>query len=630
MTNGFFSKVLWIDLSEESFKEEEIPEEIYRQYLGGYGLAAKLIYESMPARTDPLDPNAILGFFPGLFTGTMAPLTGRYFVAGKSPLTGTWGDSSGGGYFGPAIKKCGYDGILIKGAAKNPVYVSIIDDQKQILDASELWGLDTIETEDKLSEECGNARIASIGPAGERLSLISGIMNDKGRAAARSGFGAVMGAKKLKAIVLKGNKKISLANKKELIILAKNYNIGIKNAKTGSSYLFKTQGLCGINVSAGMKEDAPVKNWGGSCIEDFSFDKLNKISGEKINKYRIRSTGCFSCPVQCGAVMKVPELMLEETHIPEYETCASFGHLLLNDDLFSMFALNDLCNRAGLDTISAGGTIAFAIECYENGLITKSDTDGLELTWGNVKSIFKLLKKMITREGIGDLFADGSKRASNRIGKESERYAIHSLGQELPMHDSKFSKSLARTYAFEPNPGRHTNASLDRFARGPMKDDNYVKEFHLPKNHEEPGNNRYEAMKMVSGLYQSTCALGMCYFTYWFQTYPLLECIRAIIGWDLSIDEIIKIGLRIQNLRQAFTLREGVDLMNNELPGRAVGNPPFKSGPYQGITIDYKTEQIGYCKKMGWNPENGYPLEETLRDLNLEHIVRDLYNDNSI
>ena len=625
MTNGFFGKVLWIDLSEESFKEEQIPEEIYRQYLGGYGLAANLIYRNMPARIDPLDPNAILGFFPGLFTGTMAPLTGRYFVTGKSPLTGTWGDSSGGGYFGPAIKKCGYDGILIRGAAKNPVYISIIDDQKQIIDASEFWGLDAIDTEEKINKECSNARIASIGPAGEKLSLISGIINDKGRAAARSGFGAVMGAKKLKALVLKGNKKIFLANKKDLTNLAITYNKGINNATTGSAYLFKTQGLSGVNVSAGMKEDAPVKNWGGSCAEDFPFDRLSKISGEKINKYRIRSTGCFSCPVQCGAVMKVPELMLEETHIPEYETCAAFGHLLLNDDINSMFALNDLCNRAGLDTISAGGTIAFAIECFENELISESDTDGLELTWGNSRSILELLKKMIKREGIGDILADGSKKASERIGKESEKFAIHSIGQELPMHDSKFSKSLARTYAYEPTPGRHTNASLDRFARGPMKDDNYVKEFHLPKNHEKPGDNRYEAMKMVSGLYQSTCALGICYFTYWFQTYPLLECIRAVVGWDLSINDVIEIGLRIQTIKQAFTLREGVELMRNELPGRTVGNPPFKSGPYQGITIDYKADQRGYCQKMGWNPENGYPLEKTLIDLNLGFVIEDLY-----
>jgi len=623
--NGFFGKVLWIDLSEETFKEEKIPEEIYRQYFGGFGLAAKLIYRNMPARTHPLDPNALIGFFPGLFTGTMAPLTGRYFLAGKSPLTGTWGDSSGGGYFGPAIKKCGYDGILIQGASKNPVYISIIDNKKQILDASELWGLDAIDTEDRINEEYNNARIASIGTSGEKLSLISGIINDKGRTAARSGFGATMGSKKLKALVLKGNKKISIANKKNLTKLAKDYNKGIKAATSGSAHLFRTQGLCGVNVSAGMKEDAPVKNWGGSCAEDFPFEKLNKISGEKINKYRIRSTGCFSCPVQCGAVMKVPELMIEETHIPEYETCASFGHLLLNDDLLSMFALNDLCNRAGLDTISAGGTIAFAIECYENGLISRSDTDGLELTWGNTKSIFKLLKKMINREGIGDLLADGSKLASERIGKDSEKFAIHSIGQELPMHDSKYSKSLGRTYAFEPTPGRHTNASLDRFARGPMKDNNYVKEFHLPKNHEKPGDNRYEAMKMVSGLYQSTCALGLCYFSYWFQTYPLLECIQAILGWDLTIDEVIKIGLRIQNIKQAFTLREGIELMKNELPGRTVGNPPFKSGPYQGITIDYKADQKGYCQKMGWNPENGFPLKKTLIDLNLSFIIEDLY-----
>ncbi|GAH52153.1 unnamed protein product, partial [marine sediment metagenome] len=227
MPNGYMGKILWVNLSDETFKEEELSDEIYRQYLGGYGLATKLIYENMPAKADALSPDAILGFFPGLLTGTVSPLSGRFMVAGKSPLTGTWGDANCGGYFGPQVKKCGYDAILVKGAARNPKIIAIIDDDKQILDASDLWGLDAVQTEDKLAEKYGRVQVASIGQSGEKLSLISGIVNDKARLAGRSGFGAIMGSKKLKAIVLKGNKDISVANKDSLLNLTKEYNDAI-------------------------------------------------------------------------------------------------------------------------------------------------------------------------------------------------------------------------------------------------------------------------------------------------------------------------------------------------------------------------------------------------------------------
>jgi aldehyde:ferredoxin oxidoreductase len=371
MISGFFGKVLWIDLSTETFKEERIPEETYQQYLGGYGLAAKLIYENMPAKIDALGPDAIIGFFPGLFTGTIAPLTGRVMVAGKSPLTGTWGDSNCGGFLGAEIKRCGYDGVLIKGMANSPKYISLIDNKKELLDANDIWGLDTSETENRLTERHGKIKIACIGPAGEKLSLMSCIMHEKYRAAGRSGFGAVMGSKKLKAICFKGNEKISIADNDNLRQIVNEFNTGVKSDTSGAMHLYNTLGLSCLNLSAGVSGDTPIKNWGGTP-DDFPMEKLNKISGKEVNKYKQRNYGCFSCPVQCGAIMKVPEANLEETHIPEYETCAAFGPLLLNDNLISLFELNDLCNRAGLDTISVGGTVAFAIECYENQLINKN------------------------------------------------------------------------------------------------------------------------------------------------------------------------------------------------------------------------------------------------------------------
>ncbi|GAF68101.1 unnamed protein product, partial [marine sediment metagenome] len=401
MPNGYLGKILWVNLSAETFKEEELTEEIYRQYIGGLGLAAKLIYENLLPKTDALSAESIFGFFPGLLTGTVSPLTGRFMVAGKSPLTQTWGDANCGGYFGPEIKKCGYDAILIKGMAESPKYITILGDDKQILDASHLWGLDVVQTEDKLKEKHGSVQIASIGQAGENLSLISGIVNDKARIAARSGFGAVMGSKKLKAIVLKGEKKIEVSDKDALIHHTKDYNERINNTTATGIIGYKTFGTTMGNEILFKVGDTPCKNWGGTK-EDFPDDRLTKISDHEIDKYKEKSYGCFSCSVRCGAIMKVPEVELEETHRPEYETCASFGHLLLNDDLLTLFKANDICNRAGIDTISAGTTIAFAMECYENNLISKEDTDGLELTWGNSEAIIALLNKIINREGIGD------------------------------------------------------------------------------------------------------------------------------------------------------------------------------------------------------------------------------------
>ena len=610
MSNGYMGKILWIDLSTEKFEEEELSEEIYRQYLGGYGLATKLIYENMPAKTDPMSPDAIFGFFPGLLTGTVAPLSGRFMIAGKSPLTKTWGDSNCGGYFGPEIKKCGFDAILIKGMANNPKYVTIIGDEKQIVDASDIWGLDVVQTEDMLKDKYGNVQIASIGQAGENLSLISGIVNDKGRIAGRSGFGAVMGSKKLKAIVLKGAKKINIADKDALNHHTKEYNERINTSTAAGILGYKNLGTTMGNDILFQIGDTPCKNWGGTK-EDFPVEKLAKICGNEIDKYKEKPYGCFSCPVHCGAIMKVPEADLEETHRPEYETCASFGHLLLNDDLISIFKANDLCNRAGLDTISAGATIAFAIECFENGIIGLDDTDGIKLSWGNSESIIKILNKIINREGIGDVLADGSKIAAEKIGGGSE-YAMHSLGQELGMHSPKYYKNMGTTFAFDPTPGRHTTACLDFFVMGPIiKPNGLFEGITLPKKFKRPGEDRSEAEKIFTGIMQFTHSIGLCEFIYVFQKYPLLELIKAVVGWDLTIDEAIKTGQRIQTLRQAFTLREGIDLIKNKIPERSV-------------EVDYLEDYKGYCEKMGWNPENAYPLDETLRNLNLEFVIKDL------
>ncbi|MFX1501143.1 MAG: aldehyde ferredoxin oxidoreductase family protein [Promethearchaeota archaeon] len=654
MGTGFFGKVLWINLTEENFKEELIPDEMYRQYLGGYGLAVKIIYERMPINIDPLSPESIFGFFPGLLTGTAAPFSGRYMAAGKSPLTNTWGDSNSGGTFGPEIKKCGYDAILIKGSSKKPKYVSIQGNKKEILDATEIWGLDIIEAESRLKKDYGKfIKTAGIGQAGENVSKISGIANDKGRIAARSGLGAIMGAKKLKMLVLKGERKIPIFNRKEFLELGKCYNesatheepnrlirVILKNvpnlAKTLRRFrigfsgppkmikeIYKNFGTSVGNTISSETNDSPIKNWSGIGMYDFPFKKSKNLSAINIQKYKLRDYGCFSCPVQCGGILKVPEINLEETYLPEYETCCSFGALLLNDDLISIFEINELCNRAAIDTISTGATIAFAIECFENGLLTKEDTNGLELTWGNSKAIVELVKMIINRKGIGDILADGSKIAAEKIGKGSAQYAITSLGSEIAMHNPRIFPSLAFTYNYDPTPGRHTAASIDMIDIGPIN--KFQKGFKLPKGWKKNMKKKQEGQKIVTAFHQVLNSVGLCSFSTLFGPYPLIDLVNNFTGWNINIDDLIKIGLRIQTLRQAFNLREGIDMVNNTLPDRVIGNPPDERGPTKGVTVEYQEFYEGYCREMGWNPENGYPLKKTLIDLDLDFVIKDLY-----
>jgi aldehyde:ferredoxin oxidoreductase len=645
MGTGFFRKIIWINLTEQNFKEQSLPEEVYRQYLGGYGLAVKLIYDTMAAKGDPLSAESIFGFFPGLLTGTAAPYSGRYMVAGKSPLTGTWGDANSGGNFGPEIKKCGYDAILIKGMASNPVYISITNGNNEILDASDLWGLDFIKTEQILKEKHGKlTKVAGIGQAGENLSKISGIANDKGRIAARSGLGAVMGSKNLKALVLKGNQRLTIYDKASFMNIVKNYNsMGVKREPGGLiksilnkspnfakllrrfrikfsgpagmiRYIYRKFGSSTGNTLAAEIGDSPIKNWSGIGMYDFPFSKSKDISAIIIHDYKVRDFGCFACPIQCGAILKVPELDFEETLVPEYETCSAFGSLLLN---------NDLCNRAAIDTISTGATVAFAIECFENGILSLEDTDGLELTWGNSKSLVELVKKIIKREGIGDLLADGCKIAAEKIGKGSMKFAMTSFGSEVAMHNPRIFPSLAFTYAYDPTPGRHTAASIDYINIGPI--DKFHKGFELPKGWKKDEKKKQKGQKLTTCFHQTLCSAGLCTYSTLFGPYPFIDLINTLTSWDLNMDDVIEIGWRIQTLRQVFNIREGFEIINNELPGRITGHPPDERGPTKGISVDYKDFYKGYCSEMGWNPENGYPLKETLKDLDLEFVIKDLY-----
>lgn len=487
---GYTGKILFVDLTKALIEENQVPDEIYEQYLSGVGLGAYILYNNIPPGADPLGPDNTLGLVSGLLTGTGSLVTGRWMAVCKSPLTGGWGDANCGGTFSPAIKQCGYDGIFFKGASEKPVYLLIDDTGSQLVEASSLWGLDAVEAENYLVEKYRKKKpaVAVIGPAAEKLSLISGICNDRGRIAARSGCGAVMGSKKLKAVVLCGNRPIECGDRKMVRTLSKDFARKVKNThlprffggkmlpfagkvmgrlKTVSALdgmitlipTLKKWGTIMSNSFGVTSGDLPIKNWSGSVV-DYNRSYYKNLNPDLITRREKRSYSCYSCIIGCGGICKIDDIaggIFRETHKPEYETCAAFGGLMMNKDLPSIFYINEILNRAGMDSISAGNTVAYAIECYENGLLTKEMTDGLELTWGNTPIIIELIKKMIAREGIGDILADGVRAAANQIGAGSLKYAMHAGGQEPGMHDPRFDPLLGVHFSAEPYPGKAHN-----------------------------------------------------------------------------------------------------------------------------------------------------------------------------
>jgi aldehyde:ferredoxin oxidoreductase len=643
MNKGYIGKILMVDLTDGTFEEQQIPDSVYEKFLSGSGLGAFILYNQIPADADPLGRDNILGFVSGLLTGTGSLFTGRWMVVGKSPLTGGYGEANCGGNFSPAIKRCGYDAIFFRGISEKPVYLYIKNGRAELKDATELWGKDAIETEETLIAQLSKPRkpkVACIGPAGEQLSCISGISNDLGRMAARSGLGAVMGSKKLKAVVLDGASKIEPHDRKQMRELSRKCGkwvqfqpkflsgnglrtmavllryLPIQTAMDGMLWkiMLRKWGTIALNQYGVELGDSPIKNWGGSNL-DFSKEKSAAINPDAILENQISKYHCYSCPLGCGGISKFAG---GETHKPEYESILALSGLCLNDNMDSVFQMNDRLNRAGMDTISAGGTIAFAIECYERGILTKEDTGGLELTWGNMEAMKALLEKMIHREGIGDLLADGVKKASERIGKNADRYAIHAGGQELPMHDSRFDPGFAVHYAVEATPGRHTIGSQMYYEMFRL----WTKDKSLPRpwpvylkksKYNVTQKKAIEAaacskfMNVLNGA--GGCAFGAQIGV---DRVPIFEWINASTGWNKTPEEFMAIGKRLQTLKQAFNIKHGIDPKSTKPNPRALGRPAMKAGANKNRTVDIDQMIGDYWQQFGWDRTTGRPGDQAV------------------
>lgn len=636
MANGYMGKILFVDLSTGKIKEETTEEKFYREYIGGYGIGAKIVFNRQKAGVDPLGPENILGFMTGPLTGTDFPFGGRYTVfAGRSPLTGGWGDANSGGDFGPYLKFSGYDGIVFTGASDKPVYLYIHDGKAELRDAARLWGKDTVETEDTLKQELGKSvRVAGIGPAGENLSLISCVINNKGRAAARSGVGAVMGSKKLKAVAVYGTAQVPVADREEAKKLRKKIVGKLKDFETAK--LFMQFGSSGITAQFAEFGEAPIKNWGGVGARDFPNAGL--ISDEHVIDLQEKKYGCYRCPISCGGHMKEGGggyAYRAGAHKPEYETLGAFGTTCLNDNLESIIMANELCNRYGLDTISAGATIAFAMECYENGLITKEDTDGLDLNWGNHKAIVALTEKMARREGFGGILADGVKVAAEKIGKGSEKYAIHIHGQEPPMHDPRNTPSFATVYQSDATPGRHMQGSCAHFEMGILEGLEFPHfGITIPPvdrgtfKHTYTGKGKWETLFRSQSHLGNTAGacliadLGPGMVTP-VDTIP--GFLYVVTGWKQSPEEMLRTGERIATIRQAINVREGLMPADFKMPGRVTGQPPLEEGPTAGISVDAETMVAEYYRAMDWDLETGKPSKKKLLELGLEDVAQEFW-----
>jgi aldehyde:ferredoxin oxidoreductase len=547
---------------------------------------------------------------------------GRYTVVCKSPVTGGWNDANSGGFFGPELKRAGFDGIFVSGASDKPVYLFIKDGKSEIRDARHLWGKDCTETEEALIQETGekNLRTALIGPAGEKKSLMACIINDKHRAAGRGGCGAVMGSKNLKAIVVRGTGKVPVAHPEKVKEINAEISNFMKNGPTIEQIkLFGNFGTGGMTAGNALSGDSPVKNWAGAGVVDIGEESATKLGTFTFDaKFNTKKYACANCPLGCGAHYKVDEgkWPVGETDRPEYETLAAFGTMALNDDIESIIKCNDICNRYGLDTISVGCTVTWAIECYENGIFTKKETEGIELTWGNGEGIVAMTQAIADQTGFGKVLALGSAKAAAKLGKGA-KYLQTVRGIELPMHDPRYSPGFARTYQYDPTPARHVKGGLG------------IVDFGSPNEVKYNYEGRGQMDMGVTCHTEIVNSAGMCIFSaFCMPQDAAVRFIGAVTGWDFKEEDIIQTGKRIMNMRHVFNLREGQrpNDEENALPKRCVGEPPLKEGPLKGITVDHKKLAYYFSESMGWDEETLIPTRKSLEELGgMEDIIRDFY-----
>ncbi len=656
-------KVLFVDLTAKSHRIEHVDETVYRDFLGGYGLGAWLMWKHFPPKTDALAPEACFAISSGLLTGLRTPFSGRIQIVGKSPLTNTWGDSNSGGSVCSHLRQAGYDALVVTGKAAEPTLLVIKDDSVTFESAAEYWGKEIPETFDALKTKFGGKRdvgVSAIGPAGEATLRIASVMNDRYHAFGRQGFGAVYGSKNLKAIVVAGTGEVPVAKPDEFKAICKSITDEYKKdlglfarfmaymakPKSWLGWMYRLMAKRGMKLTspvAAMRRlwsqrgttaavalsiengDAPIKNWRGVGSKEFPLSSRGmKIDGKVVDKYISKKLSCGDCPMPCKGIVKVKSRGLTDVRRPDYETIVGFGANLLNDDIELITACHDACNRFGIDAVSSSMTIAWVCEAVEKGILTAKDLDGIDMKWGDGEAALQLTIKMGTGEGCGAWLGNGVKRAAEHVGKGTEAFAIHVHGGEPAYHDSRFTSLMGVTYIADPTPGRHTAGSAswnETFGVG----------FSLPKAADKKDWNttwksdagKGKAQALYSNAHQAMNGLGLCMFTMLTGRLPWTDLINAAAGWGMTDNDLLVCGERIQNLRAAFNRREGIvpaDFAPHpRMLGEGDGN--LTAGPLKGVKVALPMLKDDYYSAMHWNTRSGNVSKARAKELGMTELL---------
>jgi aldehyde:ferredoxin oxidoreductase len=642
MAHGYNGKILHVDLTNGQFDVEELSEAFYRKYMGGSALAMHYILKEMPPGVDPLEPENVLVLALSVLTGNPISGQSRMTAAAKSPLTGAIGDSQGGGFFPAELKFAGFDAIVIKGKAERPVYLWINEGNYELRDAAHLWGEITGEAEASIQQELGDDKIEvlQIGPAGEKMVRFAGIFSMSNRANGRTGMGAVMGSKNLKAVAVRGKQRPSVADKQGLIKLAKWGADNLDDSDIAGLAKYGTAETTGANQTSGT---LPAFNYNSGVFDGWEaidgttmYDTVLRGATDGKQDREGRDT-CYACTVRCKRVVEITEGKYKvDPHYggPEYETTSTFGNYCAVDDLAAVCKANELCNKYGLDTISCGATISWAYEAFNEGKLSLEDTDGLDLSWGNADSMVQLVEKIGKRDGFGDVLAEGSQRAAKKIGRGTEAYLITFKGQEAPAHMPRVKRSLAVIYATNPFGADHQSSEHD-----PAFEDDF--EGYADRmavlgfsEGEEPRSLNAEKIRFAATtqyLYSALDSLNLCQFVYgpaW-QLYgpaDLVEVVRKITGWnDVSYEELQEVGERRLNMMRAFNAREGMDRKNDVIPEKLF--KPLKGGVSDGWKLDRDEIESAldkYFEFCGWDVKTGVPTRAKLEELDLGWVADQL------
>ena len=644
--NGFTGKILHVNLTDHSLEVEQPDEQFYRQYVGGSLMGLYYLWKNTPAGIDALDPRNTLTFAVGPSTGLPVSGQSRCTVTCKSPSTEGVADSQAGGFWPAELKFAGFDGVVVHGASETPVYLTIIEGEAKLHDASHLWGKTTLEVDELLKEELDDKKIeiAQVGISGEKLSNFAAIMNMSNRAWGRTGTGAVMGSKKLKAIVVRGKAKVAPANKRAVVGLSKS---GAKEYKGSDMAEFGKYGtaaaVSGQQASGGL----PTFNWSSGVFP--TQEQAYAISGERLYDEFLEGAAegkqdrkgrdtCYACIVRCKRVVEAEykeTKLIPEYGGPEYETLATFGSYCGIDDMEAVIYANQLCNEYGVDTISCGATLSWAIECAENGLLSAEETDGIQLSYGDGDAMIQMLIKTLNREGFGDVLADGSRKAADRLGKGHE-YLQTVKGQEMPAHMPQVKRSLAVMYAVNPFGADHQSHEHDPVYSPKAYANFYGERLNLlgldnPQSSKSMNPEKINYTLKTQYTYSAADTMSVCQFVYgpsWqlYHAQHMADLYQAATGWDTSVEDIQDMGRRRLNLMRAYNAREGLTRDNDTLPVKML-TKALEGGRSDGIMIEPSELKYGldmYHEQAGWDAVTGTPTRDTLESCGLGWAADDL------